>query len=318
MNRWTLALLVAALVGLSIEGDAARAGSLLDALASVLSPDPHSISGQPQKPAARLAQPALEHPARHQARLRHPRDGKLPIVTSAGHELAVLGSRAPPVVPSASAVVSTGAESETLKPHGVQTVSVLPLAVPAALEGTQAVRPAADVGHEPGPAQAAGTLIEGPVAKPVIAPAPVPASALTTLLSQGMIECGLMLLFITCILVSTKSRSGARLPAFVRPAWGGLPLPPRINHLSRIGALIGAAEAAAKSARHAAGLQGARASAPLWGATRDCGGVGSSDRKQPPARSKHDERPDRGGPGLEDQLARIVQDEIAHPLRKAS
>ena len=39
---------------------------------------------------------------------------------------------------------------------------------------------------------------------------------------------------------------------------------------------------------------------------------------RPPKRSNHGESAGRGGPEIEDQLARIVRDQIVVPLRKAS
>ena len=289
MSQWTLAVLVAA-VGFLTAADSACADSLLDVLGSVLNPSVHSTSAEPQRPVARLAEPSSKHADRSQARGKPPRAGKPPVVAATRHEPAarepqlitppaVPANTVPPVAPSALGAVPTGEAADTLRPHSVQTFSVLPPAVlPARVEGAEAARPAADSAESP-PATAVNP-IEEPAAKPVIAPASDPAAARRMLPSYGIVECALMLLFITCLLVSTKSRSAARLRPLVRPTWGGLPAPPRIDHLAaRIG------EAAAKPVQ---------------------------------SQELQNSRSDRGTPELEHQLARIVQDQIVVTLRKTS
>lgn len=317
MSRWTAALLLGTAVGISAGGGSARAGSLADALAAAFSPSPHS-------PASGKAQKNAEHPAKHQVR-RHPHEGKPPVATpTVPDPQPVASPKAPPAGPANPGLVSTRVEVTTLKPHSVQTFAVLPPGAPPvapAADSKEAPRPDFDGSHEPVPRQAAALLVEEAAAKASIVPAPAPLPAPVAPPSHGMIVFDLLLLLlVTCALASLNSRSRVRLPVLLRPARRDR-LRSLLTKIDRhLGGMIGLADA--ESQGQAAPASSADAFVPHWNVTWDCGGVGPAGpmAAAPTEQSGRDRvyEPDRAGPELEDQLARIVQDQIVVPLRKAS
>lgn len=193
----------------------------------------------------------------------------------------------------------------------MQTLSVSPsVEPPTPAEGKEAAAPAVGGGREP-PAEVAVAPVEEAAAKSAIKlaadPAPAPA------MSPSIIEFCLLLFVIICVLATIKWRSTTQLLTLMQL---DRPLLVKIKHRPATDASIGRAAAAAKSAGRAA-----TAAAPLRTVTSEYGvRPGGQPPAQPPERSKPDDRlePDRGGPELEDQLARIVRDQFLVPLRKAS
>jgi hypothetical protein len=308
--------------GLAAGSEAARAVSLGEAIASLLNPGAHPPA-KGQKPAERSTERAQEHIVKH-PRIKHPHLARSPAVTVTAH--APVEHENQPSAPPAPPIVSAKAPVDDLalpvvdplKPHGVQTFTVSPstappVAVPAAetTETTETARPAINIGRQESPRLAAVADDEAPVP---------PADGSGPSVRYDAILFDLLLLaLVGGALLSINARTPARLTVLLRPSLRGRlrPLLAGIDRPSWIRRLFHRTRSAEpNSAGHADAPSGPPL-APPWGATWDLAvGPAGTPAMRP---SKDDEaRPERTLPELEDQLARIVQDQIVVPLRQAS
>jgi hypothetical protein len=291
-----------------------RAGSLAEVLASILSAGTHP--GKAQKSSERSA----ERTIKHRAHFGHSHESTPPPVTASVHS-PIRHDLQPSTPPVASAprdepgLVSPGVDS--LKPRSVQTVTVLPSPTPPA-PYQEKEAPAVEVGHEELPRQA-DTAPSAEQVKPQIVPPAANLGTSAVPLRAGAILFGLLLLLVACTLVSISSRSPAVLRLSRRRS---LRLLANIDRDSWVGRLLRRGGSAKPTSPARAGAQARYMVELTSNATRDRGDVGPAHRviAAPAKHSKTEESalPEPTGPELEDQLARIVQDQFVVPLRKAS
>jgi hypothetical protein len=314
--------LIISAAGLAAGSEAARAVSLGEAIASFLNPGAHP-SAKGQKPIERSAERTQEHIVKH-PRLKHSHLGKPPAVTVTVRA-PVERERQPGAPPAVSAKTPADEPdlvpvADPLKPHSVQTFTVSPPTTPPvvapAAEAMETTRPAINIGRELPQLAAAPTVVEDEEEPPVrpLADASAPVVRYDAILFDL-----LLLALVAGALLSINSRTPARLPVLLRPSLRGRlrPLLAEIDRRSWGRRLFHRAELTPPKSAGRADAPFAPALAPPWDLALAPAGTPIA---WPPARQNEDgdARPELTLPELEEQLARIVRDQIAVPLRKAS
>jgi hypothetical protein len=216
VSRWTLALPIL-VVGVLVGGDeAARAASLVESLAAALAPSQaqHAKASAGQQKTAKPQvhpRPLLAHDPKPLD--SKPLDSKPPDFKPLARDpQPVEVTKTPPADSADTGPVPTNGPVETLKPHNVRSVAVVPPeAPPVAPPPDVKEMPRTDLGEMPQqmPALTADDLIAINAIRPVQTPAP--ASTPSTPIE-------LLMLVALCILITTNSRGRSRsLPSDIDP-----------------------------------------------------------------------------------------------------
>jgi hypothetical protein len=323
VSRWIVALIISA-AGLAAGSDVARAVSLEEAIASFLNASAHPPA-KGEKPTERSAERPQERVVKH-PRLKHSHEGKPPAVTVTVHTPVEHERQPAPPVSAKMPADGPGLVlpvADPLKPHSVQTFTVSPSTAPPVV-GSAAEpkeRPATNIGREALPRLAAATaVVEEDEEPPITSLADTSGSAVRY---DAILLDLLLLTLVAGALMSINSRTPARMPVLLRPSLRGRlrPLLAEIDRPSWIRRLFHRTGLARPNSAGQADARSASTLAPPWDVTWDSDfAPARTPIAWPAPRANKDEaaRPERTLPELEDQLARIVRDQIVVPLRKAS